>query len=157
MIDSTQDTRWHADFKSGTSWTALNISSWIASTPAIYCLPSSVNLGMLSRMYLWRSMAIRLWRKLGMDYPWWPRAREPVWSPNWERPYRIKRCAPGNTYILETPRGEEEFDRAIKWGIFKEYYPNVWINTWQPICSAVSSNSRYQKRIASSVKINLEG
>ena len=26
MIDSTQDMRWHADFKSGTSWFALKIS-----------------------------------------------------------------------------------------------------------------------------------
>ena len=31
------------------------------------------------------------------------------WSPNWEEPYRIKRCAPGNAYILETLRGEKEF------------------------------------------------
>ena len=35
------------------------------------------------------------------------------WSPNWEGPSRIKRCAPGNAYILETLEGEEEFDRAI--------------------------------------------
>ena len=27
------------------------------------------------------------------------------WSPNWEGPYRIKRCVPGNTYILETLQG----------------------------------------------------
>jgi len=31
------------------------------------------------------------------------------WSPNWEGPYRIKRYAHGNTYILETLKGEEEF------------------------------------------------
>ena len=35
------------------------------------------------------------------------------WSPNWEEPYRIKRCAPGNAYILETLKGEEEFGQAI--------------------------------------------
>ena len=35
------------------------------------------------------------------------------WSPNWEGPYQIKRCAPDNAYILETLEGEEEFDRAI--------------------------------------------
>jgi len=35
------------------------------------------------------------------------------WLPNWEGPYRIKRCALGNAYILETLGGEEEFDRAI--------------------------------------------
>ena len=28
------------------------------------------------------------------------------WSPNWEGPYRIKHCAPGNAYILETLGGE---------------------------------------------------
>ena len=39
----------------------------------------------------------------------------------------------------------------------KEYYPNVWISTWQPICLVVSSNSRYQKGIASSAKINPKG
>ena len=31
------------------------------------------------------------------------------WSPNWEGPYQIKRCAPDNAYILEMLRGEEEF------------------------------------------------
>ena len=45
------------------------------------------------------------------------------WSPNWEGPYRIKRCAPGNVYILETLKGEEEFGRAMKWGIFKGILP----------------------------------
>ena len=151
MIDSTQNTRWHAYLKSRTSWVALNISGRIASAPVIYCLSSSADLGMLSRllrvalpsltlangsclfcwmasgiwarMGLWWSMAIRLRRKLGMDCPWWPRAREPVWSSNWERPYWIKHCAPGNTYILETLRGEEEFGRVIKWGIFKGILP----------------------------------
>jgi hypothetical protein len=24
------------------------------------------------------------------------------WSPNWERPYQISQCEPGNVYILET-------------------------------------------------------
>ena len=51
------------------------------------------------------------------------------WSPNWEGPYRIKRCAPGNAYILETLGGEEEFDRAINEKYLKKYYPSVWINT----------------------------
>ena len=51
------------------------------------------------------------------------------WSPNWEGPYRIKRCAPGNVYILETLGGEEEFDRANNGKYLKEYYPSVWINT----------------------------
>ena len=34
----------------------------------------------------------------------------------------------------------------------KEYYPNVWINTGQPICSIDSSNSRYQEGVASGAK-----
>jgi hypothetical protein len=50
------------------------------------------------------------------------------WSPNWDGPYRIKRCAPGNVYILETLEGEEEFDRAINRKFLKKYYPSVWIN-----------------------------
>ena len=51
------------------------------------------------------------------------------WSPNWEGPYRIKRCAPGNAYILETLGGEEEFGRAINGKYLKKYYPSVWINS----------------------------
>ena len=51
------------------------------------------------------------------------------WSPNWEGPYQIKRCAPDNAYILETLRGEEEFGRAINEKYLKKYYPSVWINT----------------------------
>ena len=31
------------------------------------------------------------------------------WSPNWEGPYRVKHCVPGNAYILETLRREKEF------------------------------------------------
>ena len=50
------------------------------------------------------------------------------WSPNWEGPYRIKRCAPGSAYILEMLE-EEEFDRAINGKYLKKYYPSVWINT----------------------------
>jgi hypothetical protein len=34
------------------------------------------------------------------------------WSPNWEGPYRILRCAPGNAYILQDLEGNE-FARAI--------------------------------------------
>ena len=51
------------------------------------------------------------------------------WSPNWEEPYRIRRCALDNAYILETLGGEEEFDRAINGKYQKKYYPSVWINT----------------------------
>ena len=45
------------------------------------------------------------------------------WSPNWEGPYRIKHCAPGNAYILETLREEKEFGRTIKWGIIEGILP----------------------------------
>ena len=51
------------------------------------------------------------------------------WSPNWEGPYRIKRCAPDNAYILETLGVEEEFDRAINEKYLKKYYPSVWVNS----------------------------
>ena len=47
------------------------------------------------------------------------------WSPNWEGPYRIKRCALGNAYILKTLEGEEEFDRAINGKFLKKYYASV--------------------------------
>ena len=45
------------------------------------------------------------------------------WSPNSKGPYRIKRCAPSNTYILEILQEEEEFGRAIKWRVFKGILP----------------------------------
>ena len=51
------------------------------------------------------------------------------WSPNWEGPYSIKRCAPGNAYILETLNEEEEFGQAINGKYLKKYYPRLWINT----------------------------
>jgi hypothetical protein len=50
------------------------------------------------------------------------------WSPNWDGPYRIKRCVPDNAYILETLEGEEEFDKAINGKFLKRYYPSIWIN-----------------------------
>jgi hypothetical protein len=34
------------------------------------------------------------------------------WSPNWEGPFRVVRCIPGNAYILKTLLGEE-FSAAI--------------------------------------------
>ena len=47
------------------------------------------------------------------------------WSPNWEGPYQIKRCAPSNAYILEMLEGDEEFDRAINGKFIKKYYPSI--------------------------------
>jgi hypothetical protein len=34
------------------------------------------------------------------------------WSPNWEGPFRVVRCVPGNAYMLKTLLGEE-FSAAI--------------------------------------------
>ena len=39
----------------------------------------------------------------------------------------------------------------------KEYYPNIWINTQWPIRSTDGSNSRCQKGIVASTKIDPEG
>ena len=47
------------------------------------------------------------------------------WSPNWEGPYRIKCCTPGNAYILETLGGEGEFDRAINGKYLKTLHHNT--------------------------------
>ena len=49
------------------------------------------------------------------------------WSPTWEGPYKINRCVPGNTYILETLKGEE-FSRALNGKYLKKYYPSVWVD-----------------------------
>ena len=49
------------------------------------------------------------------------------WSPTWERPYKINRCAPGNAYILETLEGEE-FSRALNKKYLKKYYPSIWVD-----------------------------
>ena len=39
----------------------------------------------------------------------------------------------------------------------KGYYPKIQINTWQPICSVVNSNSWYHKGIVASVENRPEG
>lgn len=49
------------------------------------------------------------------------------WSPTWEGPYRIGKCAPGNAYILETLEGEE-FARALNGKYLKKYYPSIWVD-----------------------------
>jgi hypothetical protein len=50
------------------------------------------------------------------------------WSPNWEGPYRIKQCLPGNAYIIETLE-EEIFPRALNGKYLKEYFPSVWVGS----------------------------
>ena len=49
------------------------------------------------------------------------------WSPNWEGPFRITRCVPGNAYFYETLEGEE-FNRALNGKHFKKYYPSIWVD-----------------------------
>jgi hypothetical protein len=49
------------------------------------------------------------------------------WSPNWEGPFRVVRCVPGNAYILKTLLGEE-FSAAINGRYLKKYYPSVEID-----------------------------
>ena len=49
------------------------------------------------------------------------------WSPNWEGPYHITRCVPGNAYFYEMLEGEE-FNRALNGKHFKKYYPNIWVS-----------------------------
>jgi hypothetical protein len=49
------------------------------------------------------------------------------WSPNWEGPFRVVRCTPGNAYILKTLLGEE-FTAAINGKYLKKYYPSIEID-----------------------------
>ena len=50
------------------------------------------------------------------------------WSPNWEGPYVISRCVPGNAYILKELDGEE-FGKALNGKYLKQYYPSVWMDS----------------------------
>jgi hypothetical protein len=49
------------------------------------------------------------------------------WSPNWEGPFQVVRCTPGNAYILKTLLGEE-FTAAINGRYLKKYYPSIEID-----------------------------
>jgi hypothetical protein len=49
------------------------------------------------------------------------------WSLNWEGPFRVDRCTPGNAYILKTLLGEE-FTTAIKGRYLKKYYPSIEVD-----------------------------
>jgi hypothetical protein len=48
-------------------------------------------------------------------------------SPNWEGPYRICQCVPGNAYILEKLEGEK-FARALNGKYLYKYYPSIWVD-----------------------------
>jgi len=50
------------------------------------------------------------------------------WSPNWEGPFQISRCAPGNAYVLKGLDGQE-FNRALNGKYLKHYHPSVWIDS----------------------------
>ena len=50
------------------------------------------------------------------------------WSPNWEGPFRVVRCAHGNAYILKTLLGEE-FTTAINGTFLKKFYPSVEVGS----------------------------
>jgi hypothetical protein len=49
------------------------------------------------------------------------------WSPNWEGPFRVVRCVPGNAYILKTLLGEE-FSAVINGRYLKKYYPSIEVD-----------------------------
>jgi hypothetical protein len=49
------------------------------------------------------------------------------WSLNWEGPFRVVRCVPGNAYILKTLLGEE-FTAAINGRYLKKYYPSIEVD-----------------------------
>ena len=50
------------------------------------------------------------------------------WSPNWEGPFIVSRCAPWNSYFLKELNGEE-FGRALNGKYLKKYYPSVWVDS----------------------------
>jgi hypothetical protein len=50
------------------------------------------------------------------------------WSPNWEGPFWVVRCVPGNAYILKTLLGEE-FTSAINGRFLKKYYPSIEVGS----------------------------
>jgi hypothetical protein len=49
------------------------------------------------------------------------------WSPNWEGPFQVVRCTPGNAYILKTLLGEE-FTAAMNGRYLKKYYPSIEVD-----------------------------
>jgi ribonuclease HI len=47
------------------------------------------------------------------------------WSPSWEGPLTVTRIVSGNTYFIESLRGEA-LPKAINGKYLKRFYPNVW-------------------------------
>jgi hypothetical protein len=47
------------------------------------------------------------------------------WSPSWEGPYKVVKVIFGNSYMLETLKGDR-LPRAINGRYLKKYFPSVW-------------------------------
>jgi hypothetical protein len=47
------------------------------------------------------------------------------WSPSWEGPYRVVKVIFGNSYMLETLKGDH-LPKAINGIYLKKFYPSVW-------------------------------
>ena len=47
------------------------------------------------------------------------------WSPSWDGPYKIVKVVFGNSYMMETVKGER-LPRAINGRYLKKFYPSVW-------------------------------
>jgi hypothetical protein len=81
------------------------------------------------------------------------------WSPNWEGPFQVVRCAPGNAYILKTLLGEE-FTAAINGRYLKKYYPSIevdrWLQTPRLQASDTQKQPAFEKEVVFRTKILTE-
>jgi hypothetical protein len=50
------------------------------------------------------------------------------WSPSWEGPFIVTTVVPGNTYFMESLKGEA-LPKAINGKYLKRSYPNIWEGT----------------------------
>jgi hypothetical protein len=50
------------------------------------------------------------------------------WSPTWEGPFQIHRCAPHNAYLLKGLDGQV-YGRALNGKYLKKYNPSLWIDS----------------------------
>ena len=47
------------------------------------------------------------------------------WSPSWEGPFKVVRVVPGNSYLVESMKGNL-LPRALNGRYLKKFYPSVW-------------------------------
>jgi hypothetical protein len=47
------------------------------------------------------------------------------WSPSWEGPYKVVRVCSGNSYMVESLRGQQ-LPRVLNGKYLKKFYPSVW-------------------------------